>query len=181
MADAARSEPMLHPSRGGGGRPHEGHAQARRELQRSYLEARRIENKRPKISCASRPGLLRVSKGRLSTGVSLMRQNTLGPAAPLVAALAQLIPIALISDSLPACRQAACRSQEEPTQGLSYGRAGGFSKVMESTARFMRPAGQAAARQGFPSLKSIVPWPCLKVTVPRLLVTVTSPFRTMTS
>jgi hypothetical protein len=53
MADAARSEPMLHPSRGGGGRPPEGRAQARRELQRSHLEARRIENKRPKMSCAS--------------------------------------------------------------------------------------------------------------------------------
>jgi hypothetical protein len=31
---------MLHPSRGGRGRPHEGHAQAFRELQRSHLAAR---------------------------------------------------------------------------------------------------------------------------------------------
>jgi hypothetical protein len=36
----------LHTSRGGGGRQHEGHALAQRELQRSHLEARRIENKR---------------------------------------------------------------------------------------------------------------------------------------
>ena len=55
VTHAARSGPMLRPSRGGGGRPHEGPAQARRELQRSHLEARRIENKRPKKSCASRP------------------------------------------------------------------------------------------------------------------------------
>jgi hypothetical protein len=37
----SRSGPMLHPSQGGGDRSHEGHAQARRVLQRSHLEARR--------------------------------------------------------------------------------------------------------------------------------------------
>jgi hypothetical protein len=40
VAHAARAGPMLHPSRGGRGRPHEGHAQAFRELQRSHLAAR---------------------------------------------------------------------------------------------------------------------------------------------
>ena len=42
-----------------------------------------------------------------------MRQNTLGPAAPLVAAWRNSSQFALISDSLPACRQAACKSQDK--------------------------------------------------------------------
>jgi hypothetical protein len=57
-------------------------------------------------------------------------------------------------------------------------RADGFPKVIEATARFMRPAGHAAARWGFPSPMSIVPWPCFRVTVPFLAVMVTSPFST---
>src|SRR5580693_7206267 len=44
---------MLHPSRGGGGRPHEGHAQARRQLQRSHLAAGRDRGGRP-IGCNKR-------------------------------------------------------------------------------------------------------------------------------
>ena len=40
MAYAARSGPMLHPSRGGDGRPHEAHAQAQLELQGRHPEAR---------------------------------------------------------------------------------------------------------------------------------------------
>ena len=41
MTHATRSAPMLHPSRGGGGgRPHEGHAQAQLELQGRHPEAR---------------------------------------------------------------------------------------------------------------------------------------------
>jgi hypothetical protein len=47
----------LHPSRGGGGRPHEAHSQAWRELQRSHLAARRIEDKRLKMSCATGPAV----------------------------------------------------------------------------------------------------------------------------
>jgi hypothetical protein len=40
VAYAARSGPMLHLSRGGDGRPYEGHAQARLELQGRHPEAR---------------------------------------------------------------------------------------------------------------------------------------------
>src|ERR1700733_4453790 len=39
MADAAWSGPMLHPSRGGGSRPHQGDAQAQGELQGRHPEA----------------------------------------------------------------------------------------------------------------------------------------------
>jgi hypothetical protein len=42
-------------SRGGCGRPHEGHAQAWRELQPSHLAARRTGDKRPKISRTTIP------------------------------------------------------------------------------------------------------------------------------
>jgi hypothetical protein len=40
-ADVTRAGPMLHPSRGGGGRPHQGHAQTQRELQGPHPQARR--------------------------------------------------------------------------------------------------------------------------------------------
>jgi hypothetical protein len=40
VTHAARSGPMLHSSRGGDGRPHEGHAQAELELQGRHPEAR---------------------------------------------------------------------------------------------------------------------------------------------
>ena len=53
---------------------------------------------------------------------------------------------AFISASLS--RTAASRPQKRGSnqpKGLSYGRAGGFPKVIEATVRFIRPAGQAAA------------------------------------
>ena len=40
VAHATWAEPVLHRSRGGGGRSHEGHAEARRELQGRHPEAR---------------------------------------------------------------------------------------------------------------------------------------------
>jgi hypothetical protein len=170
MADAPRSEPMLHPSRGGGGRPHEGHAQARRELQRSYLEARRIENKRPKISCASEPAaqFCELERGTLAPLCHWSRHWAAHRDRSYLGSLSCMSTSGL---------QKLGKNQP---QGLSYGRAGGFLKVMEATARFMRPAGHGAALRGLPSSKSIVPWPCFKVTVPLLPVTVTSPLSTMT-
>ena len=60
------------------------------------------------------------------------------------------------------------------------GRAGDPPKVIEAMARFSRPARQAAARRGLPSAKSIVPWPCFRVTVPLFPVTVTSPLSATT-
>jgi hypothetical protein len=50
VAHATRSGPMLHPSRGGGDRPHEDHAQARGELQPRHLAARRTGGQRSKIN-----------------------------------------------------------------------------------------------------------------------------------
>jgi hypothetical protein len=49
VAHAARSGPMLHPSRGGCGRPHAGHAQGWRELQPSHPAALRT-NIRPELA-----------------------------------------------------------------------------------------------------------------------------------
>ena len=83
--------------------------------------------------------------------------------------------------------QAARSSSAEVTRKLHwrgpsdfYCRAGYFPNVIEAIARFIRPAGQAAARRGLPSPKTIVPWPCFKVTIPLLPVTVTSPLKTTT-
>jgi hypothetical protein len=55
---------------GGCDRPHEGDAQAWRELQRSHLAARRIEDKRPKITCT----------GRLNAHVCELERDRLGRA-----------------------------------------------------------------------------------------------------
>jgi hypothetical protein len=160
-----------------------------RELQRSHLAARRIENERPKISCASRPAAQFGGVEREASSASCRRcRNRADPSeyawlgCAIGHGLAAAHPDSLSSrPACPACRQAACKSLDKnQPQRLSYGRAGGFPKVIEATARFMRPAGHAAARWGFPSLKSIVPWPCFKVTVPFLPVTVTSPLSTMT-
>ena len=98
-AHAARSGPMLHPSRGGRGRPHEGHARAGREPQPGHLAARRTGDKRSKIGCAAIPVSQCRERGKRASGaapdralVALVNQSTLSPAAPLVAS-AQLIPI----------------------------------------------------------------------------------------
>jgi hypothetical protein len=63
---------------------------------------------------------------------------------------------------------------------IFYRRPGRVLKVIEATARFILLAGQGAARCGLPSLKIIVPWPCFRVTVPLLPVTVAAPLKTMT-
>src|SRR5215470_17936128 len=61
-----------------------------------------------------------------------------------------------------------------------YRAAGGFAKLTEVTARFMRSAGHGRADCGLPWLNTIVPWPCLRVTVPVFVVKVTSPLSTIT-
>ena len=71
--------------------------------------------RRPRTSCRRE-----VKSDRTIQALFELRLNTLGPAAPLVAAPTQLIPFALISDSLPACRQAACKSQDRTSPKASY-------------------------------------------------------------
>jgi hypothetical protein len=63
---------------------------------------------------------------------------------------AWLYPIILVAGALqawgPPMNGALRRSLRTKPQGLSYCWAGGLAKVIEATARFMRPAGHAAAR-----------------------------------
>ena len=67
---------MLYPSRGGSDRPHEGHAQAGRELQRSHLAASRIEDRRRR----NRPshGGCRYSQGIAAIQESAMLRDDSG-------------------------------------------------------------------------------------------------------
>jgi hypothetical protein len=53
-------------------------------------------------------------------------------------------------------------------------------KLIDDTARFVRSSGQAPGGRGRAVPKTIVAWPCRNVTVPVLVVTVTSPLSTST-
>jgi hypothetical protein len=114
----------LHPSRGGGGRPHQGHAQTPATAAASHLAARRIGISN--LGCASRPTAHFCAPQRgtsaswpAAVGLSLIHQNALGlgcaisrgsgtahPDSP--SALGQLV---LHVDKEPA------KAREEPTPG----------------------------------------------------------------
>ncbi|HEY1884821.1 MAG TPA: hypothetical protein VGG86_02080 [Roseiarcus sp.] len=62
----------------------------------------------------------------------------------MVAALLQLILIrSHLGQPVAQVGKRRGEARVEPTQGLSNGRAGGFLKVIEATARFIRSVGQA--------------------------------------